>query len=356
MNSSTVSVRTEILKLSKRSGCSHSYRKSLLKQLQQAIPFDAACCTTVDPDTLLSTGSVTDEEIEQIHDSLFAYDYLREDYIPYHQLAQSEDSTATLSLATAGKLERSARYRDVLLPAGFQDELRAALLYKGVCWGYLTLFRRFEKPTFTEEERLFIASLVPSIAQRLRKSSFAVPAAVQAEPEVEPGILVLNDKFDTLSANDTAYKWLRRLREWEGISSSTTLPRPVRTACFRALSMTNVSSTCKSCVHIPGYPYITIRASKLHGDMDNAPLLAVTFEPAGPSDTLRRMAEAFELSEREKQVLDALIRGLSTKEIALLLHISAYTVQDHLKSIFIKTGVTSRRELVWSFFSRFGVV
>jgi two-component system response regulator DevR len=52
------------------------------------------------------------------------------------------------------------------------------------------------------------------------------------------------------------------------------------------------------------------------------------------------------LTEREREVFEAVAHGMSNREIALKLHLSEHTVKQHLKRIFEKLGVSSRVELV----------
>ncbi|MGG4495416.1 LuxR C-terminal-related transcriptional regulator [Brevibacillus reuszeri] len=357
MNLHIETAKRKVIALTKRHSSSQEFRVALLDLLRSFFTIDAACCSAVDPQTLLSTGAVTEDGVEAIHHRLFENEYLSDDFNRYTQLAASSEPVAVLSQATGGELVRSARYLDVLYPAGFTDELRAALKYDGACWGYLTLFRKGDQSFFNEEERELIASIGPLIAYHLRKTSLSLPADEHEWINDGPGIAVLSAALQVLSANAIAEQWLILLRKWESIDEQT-LPRPIRAVCSRALSEhsspSGQTSMAKVCIRMPDGPYLALQASLMHVESDIIHI-AVWFEPAKPADMLPLVSEAYGLSEREKQILEGLVRGFSTKELANTYHISAYTVQDHLKSIFVKTGVTSRRELIWQLFSRFGV-
>ena len=73
-------------------------------------------------------------------------------------------------------------------------------------------------------------------------------------------------------------------------------------------------------------------------------------QPAPAADIAPLIALAYGLSEREREVTRLCMQGRSTKEMAALLAVSPYTVQDHLKVIFRKTGARSRGELVGQVF------
>ena len=82
--------------------------------------------------------------------------------------------------------------------------------------------------------------------------------------------------------------------------------------------------------------------------------VAVIVEPAHPARITPLLMAVYGLTEREQDVTRLVLQGHSTTDIAEQLVVSAHTVQQHLKSIFDKTGVRSRRDLVGKvFFSHY---
>jgi DNA-binding CsgD family transcriptional regulator len=90
--------------------------------------------------------------------------------------------------------------------------------------------------------------------------------------------------------------------------------------------------------------WCVIEGARLEGD--EFPRVAITIRAATGDEICDVLCKAHGLTGRERQLVSLARGGLATTELAHALRISAYTVQDHLKTIFEKTGVRSRRELM----------
>ncbi|MGH3933810.1 MAG: helix-turn-helix transcriptional regulator, partial [Pseudonocardiaceae bacterium] len=102
----------------------------------------------------------------------------------------------------------------------------------------------------------------------------------------------------------------------------------------------------------PAGHWLTIHASPLTGMAVAPGTVAVTIQRAAPTDVAALVFHAHGLTARERQLACLLLDGLPNIEIARRLYISTYTVRDHVKAVFDKLGVHSKRELIASILSQ----
>src|SRR2546423_1699186 len=83
------------------------------------------------------------------------------------------------------------------------------------------------------------------------------------------------------------------------------------------------------------------------GTNESGQRMAILLE-RGPSGLvpLAKVSQQFNLTHREREALEYLLQGLSSKEIASRMNISPNTVKTFLRLIMIKTGVSSRSAVV----------
>ncbi|MCM2674478.1 helix-turn-helix transcriptional regulator [Alkalicoccobacillus plakortidis] len=317
----------------------HQVRTHIRQALKKQISFDASCITTVDPSTLLSTGSLTDTVIETIHDALLKNEYLTNDLNSHQQLAESTRSKA-VSLQHSQKPNASIRLHTILIPAGFGDELRVALISKSTCWGFISLFRKLSSPYFTKEELKLLSRLASFFAEDLQSKQAQLVKT--KDNDFTPGLLILNKDLQLIYSTGEGEKWLALMREWEGLSESQ-LPRSFQTLSIQLQKENTDHATLITSNLFGGI--MQVRAEQLHHlKQDNT--IAFHIEKASIENNQFYIQSHYQLSNRELDVILCIKKGLSTKLIADNLFISTYTVQDHLKSIFHKVDVHSRNELL----------
>jgi DNA-binding CsgD family transcriptional regulator len=170
-----------------------------------------------------------------------------------------------------------------------------------------------------------------------------------------PGVMTFDASGTLTSINDEARQWLDELpRSWfpRGPIDENP-PNWVVATLARARAVTEERDRGAACVRLRTRSgrWLVCHASTLR-DADGAiEASALVIEPAQAAEVAPIVAEAHELSRREKEVAQLLAHGASTADIARELFISTHTVRDYVKAIFAKVGVSSRCELVAKLFA-----
>lgn len=342
-------VANELSRLSRAGLDSETFRFEAMAVLRRALPADAWCWTTADPETSLVTGAVGEGIPPDRSARFFEIEYQVEDFNKFSDLARGPRQVGALSQATDGDLSRSPRYREIFGPLGIGEDLRVALRADGCCWGFLVLHRE-QSRWFTHDEIDLLLSMAPSLAAGLRLG-LALHPGVDGD-ERGTGLMLLDTDLTPLAVTPSAARYLALTHSKEE-QHADHIPDAVRALAARLGLMADDDPEpwLESRVPTTGGGWLTIQATRVC-DRDGGAKVALLVKRARPSEMLPMVLLGYKLTAREAQIASCVLRGLSTRDIAEELGVAASTVQEHLKAVFDKLGVRSRRELTAAVFGQ----
>ncbi|MCB0965318.1 MAG: hypothetical protein KDB37_00660 [Ilumatobacter sp.] len=342
-------VRSDVQVISRAGLELSEYFDELDQSLRRAIPYRAMCAALLDPSTHLCTGTFKLGALrpDPVADARWgAIEYGEANPTSFAALAGRTSPATAAHLEPPSDDDPLFRQREFLEPFyGFADEARVTAVANGRTWGGLALHRGEGDRFFDADEVAYLASLAAWIAVGILVKRAAAPDPLH---ELGPAVLVVDGDGAILRRNSSADAWLDELVAAESHAGAASSIGALA-AQAQSFGRARVDTPARMRVRSRAGRWLVLHASTLHGD-DGVGEVVVTIEEARPPEIVPVVVAAYGLTPRERDVARLVLQGVDTKDIAASLHMSAHTVQDHLKAIFDKAGVRSRRELISAVF------
>ena len=319
-------------------------RLAVLEEIRGVVEFDSFAWLLTDPETAVGSAPLADVPSLSELPRLIRLKYLT----PINRWTGMETPVALLAASTGGHLDRSLVWREILAQFGVSDVASLVFRCRYGCWSFLDLWRSTGGTSFTTLEADFLGGITKPVTEALRRCqantfSVAAPATVRGGPAV----LMLSPELDVRAQTLEADEYLKLLVP-PGADR-----RPIPAGAYNvAAQLLAVESGVDdhpptARVHLAAGVWLTLRAARIGTTLPAAARdIAVTIEASTPAERMTLFGRACGLSARELELFAHLITGADTHAIARQMFLSENTVQDHLKSIFLKTGTSNRRTLL----------
>ncbi|WP_242909788.1 helix-turn-helix transcriptional regulator [Actinomadura terrae] len=267
----------------------------------------------------------------------FGHDLLHDYNSGVHPLQPEELLRRVLP---AGVTTAEGAARDLFRTHGVGCEMRLLLRDARGVWGTLGLLRAQDGKAFDDADVEHAHRLTPTLIRFLHDYVVRGPL-VPTQPAPPPGVVILGPDHAIRSASPQA----RGMLDW--LRGGHSSPEWVFLAFLSGLSMRLRRQPPGTSLTMLGPAanfgrWMMCQAQFLDG---SAGEVAAIIQPASAPQLLPQFGDWYGLTARERQIAAALCGGGTLKQLARRLDLSVHTVNDHLKSVYRKTGVTGRDEL-----------
>lgn len=257
---------------------------------------------------------------------------------------------ASLRQATGDDLARSLMWRELLCQYQIGDIATSVHRDRFGCWAFLDLWRTHRAPPFTEAELEFLHSIAGPLTTALRHSQAAAFAAGHTGELASAGpvVLLLSPRLEVRAQTPHTQRYLRLLIPPEAAGQAPVPAGAYNVGAQLLATEAGVDGNPPHArVHLGGSHWLTLHAARMDSAQPTPERdIAVSIETTVPGDRASLFARACGLSSREAELLAHVATGANTRDIARSMFLSEHTVQDHLKSIFAKTGTRTRKTLL----------
>jgi DNA-binding CsgD family transcriptional regulator len=337
--------RDRLAALSESDLTSAEMRLEAIGVLRGAIGFDRWCWPLADPGAALHLTGIGHLDNWQALPRMILLEQSQDPFNAMPRLAEGPHHGGVLSIATGRDLARSPRWDEGMRPFGIGDELRVALVDDRGMWGFIDMLRDQSDRAFQPEDLQLVVDLAPLLATSIRQRSIQEPDSSAPAPPVGTGVVLLDEDLRIRSWTSAARGWVEALAPAGQGAEAMIYGLAGRLLALKKGVALHPANRVR--VRTLSGHWGIIEGGELLGAHTNA--IVVTIRPASPREVFDLVCAAHFLTARESEVVTLLIEGRDTRALTKGLSISRHTVQDHFKSIFAKTNVRSRRQLVAKF-------
>ena len=302
--------------------------------LSGVIPHEGYCLIGFDPISGLRTfhtgrNALAGDPTRMVHNETVEHDLHR-----FTDLARRGSPIGTLGGGGPGEA-RSPRLHEVLAGQGFSRELRLALRSGTTLWGALVLLRERGRAPFSDEEAVATATIAQPLTRAVKRIS--VRPRGQVPPPLPPGVAIIGPDDAAEAISPQAAVWFSDFP----MDADESVPYGVLQAAAATRNEHGVQSDHLARIRTRSGRWVSLAACPLGGGR-----VAVVLQPAATDQLLPAMAAWHDFTPRQVDVLRLLLQAHSVKQIARRLQLSPHTVEDHLKTLYRKTGTNSQQELL----------